>query len=344
MNYEDILEYLKNEKIQKKIDQLVQKYKNQKVLIYGSGTFFNVLHENFDLSKLNIIAISDKKFQQNGEYKGLKAVPVSEIKNLSFDVLIIATFEPAILEVRLQEDLYPECGKFKIDFFSDYINNDTLTHYQILKLLHEKLKPKTYLEIGMNKGLSIILADEKTQVIGIDPSNSIIFQLDKNIKPFFATSDEFFKKNDLQKILGEQKLDMAFIDGMHLFEFVLRDFINVEKNCHKNSVVLLHDTIPFDALSSSRERQTILWTGDVFKIILALKKYRPDLEIYNFSTPPIGTCLVKNLNPNTSVLEENYNKIVEEYINLTFDDIQKNLKENLFIIEADLEKICELSL
>ena len=36
-------------------------------------------------------------------------------------------------------------------------------------------------------------------------------------------------------------MDLAFIDGLHLFEFSLRDFMNVEKLAHPGSVVVFDD-------------------------------------------------------------------------------------------------------
>ena len=47
---------------QKQIDKLSKKLKNKKLVIYGAGDFAKVLFENYDLSKLNILAVSDKKF------------------------------------------------------------------------------------------------------------------------------------------------------------------------------------------------------------------------------------------------------------------------------------------
>ena len=43
-----------------------------------------------------------------------------------------------------------------------------------------------------------------------------------------VTSDEFFAQEDVGRILGGLPLDLAFIDGLHLFEQVIADFINVE--------------------------------------------------------------------------------------------------------------------
>jgi hypothetical protein len=127
MKYEHLLEYLEDKKLQKQINKLAKKYINKKILVYGAGVFFDVIQENFDLSKLNIVAVSDKKFQQQTEYKGFKAIPPFEIKNLAFDVMFIAILEPEKIENNLKANFYPECGKFNIEFLNNYTFKDFCT-------------------------------------------------------------------------------------------------------------------------------------------------------------------------------------------------------------------------
>ena len=55
-------EILEEQNAQKQINKLSRKLKNKKVVIYGAGNFSKVLFENYDLSKFNILAVSDKKF------------------------------------------------------------------------------------------------------------------------------------------------------------------------------------------------------------------------------------------------------------------------------------------
>lgn len=207
--------------------------------------------------------------------------------------------------------------------------------YELLSHLHHNIKPETYLEIGVNQGNSIVQAQKETNVIGIDPFDSIIYKLPKNIKMYFETSDAFFERKDVTKILNNKKIDLAFIDGMHLFEYVLRDFINVEKLSHKDTIITLHDCIPSDAYMTTREFHSGSWTGDVFKMIMILKKYRPDLKIYNGP----GICIVSNINPQNTTLQENYDKILNEYMNITYDDIANNKAEILSIIDKSVDNV-----
>lgn len=203
-------------------------------------------------------------------------------------------------------------------------------YYDLLRELHSRLKPKTYLEIGIRNGVSLALAMPSTICYGVDPEPNIKVDLSEKTKIFSMTSDDFFGKYD-ELILDNKKIDFAFIDGMHLFDFVLRDFINTEKNCHKKSIITLHDTIPKDEITSRRIRETDHWTGDVYKIIPILKKYRPDLKILNTDIAPSGLTIIKNLNPKSTVLEDNYDKIVEEFMNMEYSEIDENKEEILGI-------------
>jgi hypothetical protein len=138
MNYEKMLEYLKNKKTQNHIDKLAKKYNDKTILIYGAGLFFDVLFENFDLSKLNIIAISDKKFEHYEEFKGIRAISPSNIKDLSFDIILIATFAPESIEKYIKQEFYSECDKFKIDYLNEYTFKEFFT--DIKNAFHPKAK------------------------------------------------------------------------------------------------------------------------------------------------------------------------------------------------------------
>ena len=188
-------------------------------------------------------------------------------------------------------------------------------YYSLLKKIHSRLKPQKYIEIGIYHGESLVLANKKTECIGVDPNPKIRTNLNKNTKIFKMTSDDYFA----QYSDSIRPVDLAFIDGMHLFEFVLRDFINLEKVCTPSSIIMMHDTMPKDELTSTRVMSANFWTGDVYKIIPILQKYRPDLKIYNTNDKFSGLAIIKNLNPNSTVLMDNYNKIVDEFMNYNLD-------------------------
>ena len=61
-------------------------------------------------------------------------------------------------------------------------------------------------------------------------------------------------------------VDLAFIDGMHLFEYALRDVFHTERHTRWTSVMVLDDMLPRSVDEAARDRHTDAWTGDVFKV------------------------------------------------------------------------------
>lgn len=74
-------------------------------------------------------------------------------------------------------------------------------------------------------------------------------------------------------------IHFAFIDGLHLFEFVFRDFINIETRSSNKTIVAIDNIFPNHIEQTTRKRKTKIWTDDVWKIILCLKQYRSDLKL-----------------------------------------------------------------
>ena len=69
-------------------------------------------------------------------------------------------------------------------------------YFLVLKLIHELLKPRTYVEIGVETGQSIRLAAPATLAIGVDPAARVSDPLPPNVRLFAQTSYEFFARND----------------------------------------------------------------------------------------------------------------------------------------------------
>ncbi len=189
-------------------------------------------------------------------------------------------------------------------------------YFQVLARIHEHLKPATYLEIGIDQGRSFEIVRPETLALGVDPSPRLQKPLEARQRVFSQTSDEFFEQCDVISELGGKTLDLAFIDGMHHFEFALRDFINVEKYCSADSVILIHDVYPIDATSAARERASQFWSGDIWRLILILKKYRPDLTVNVIAARPTGLGIVQNLDPRSRVLAERQHEIIDEFLAL----------------------------
>ena len=212
-------------------------------------------------------------------------------------------------------------------------------YYYLLRELHLLLRPAHYLEIGVQYGESLCLAEPETQTIGIDPEPEIRHELTANATVFPEKSDDFFAARRKEDVLGNGVIDLAFIDGMHLFESVLDDFIHVERWAGPHTIVLIHDTVPADALSVKRERQTRFWTGDVYKFVLCLKEFRPDLKIYNLNIGPSGLCFVGNLNPASTVLSDRRSEIVNRFMDIEYSTIAPNRDSLLCIRENSNEEL-----
>jgi hypothetical protein len=190
----------------------------------------------------------------------------------------------------------------------------------VLRRLHELVRPRSYLEIGVETGATLAFAHAAERALGIDPDAA---KLRRDLVPacaqvFHETSDAFFARHSRQQALGQHRLDLAFIDGMHLFEYALRDFLHVEAWSDPGGVVVLHDCLPLFPLCASRERQTKFWVGDVWKVVSILREHRPDLRVKIIATAPSGLCIVRGLDPGSRVLAERLEQIVERYRDLPY--------------------------
>jgi tetratricopeptide (TPR) repeat protein len=187
----------------------------------------------------------------------------------------------------------------------------------VLRRLHELLRPRTYLEIGVETGATLAFATTAERAIGIDPDASKLRAelLPPHARVFHESSDAFFDRQTRAQALGAHHVDLAFIDGMHLFEYALRDFMHVEEWSQSNGVVVLHDCLPLFPLTASRERRTKFWVGDVWKVVSILREYRPELRIKIVATAPSGLCIVRGLSPASTVLREKLDEISERYRN-----------------------------
>ena len=183
-------------------------------------------------------------------------------------------------------------------------------YLEVLQLAHEILAPRLYLEIGVRRGRSLALSVGTS--IGVDPAAEIGYPLPDSTRLFATTSDAFFEF-DAPTAMGQQPLDLAFIDGMHLFEYALRDLMQVELRSGPATLVVIDDIYPNHPHQASRRRQTRVWTGDVWKLYPCLREYRPDLFLLPLDTSPTGLLLIAGLDRSNRVLWDWYNPIVRRF-------------------------------
>jgi hypothetical protein len=209
-------------------------------------------------------------------------------------------------------------------------------YIQALESIHKYLKPVRYIEIGVCKGVSFSLAHPDTIAIGIDPEP----QMDLSLLPkkhtiIVDTSDNYFASDRIQKDLKGQPFDMAFLDGMHLFEYALRDFINLEKYSHSDSIIFIHDLYPLNENTATRERFADFWSGDVWKLALCLKEYRADLNYSLLPCPPTGLGVVTGLDSKSSILQDSYNEIVQKYTKIPYSVLKDDKSQKLSLSGVD---------
>lgn len=179
----------------------------------------------------------------------------------------------------------------------------------LLRQIHAELKPGFYLEIGIRHGASLALAQD--EALGVDPDPAIDRPLAASTRILQATSDDFFEFG--ASILMHPMPDLVFIDGMHLFEYGLRDFMNVERYAKPTTLVIVDDIFPNHPVQADRERRSRVWTGDVWKLLVCLTQERPDLILLPLDTRPTGLLLIAGLDHKHRVLWDRYNPIVNRY-------------------------------
>lgn len=190
---------------------------------------------------------------------------------------------------------------------------------EILRRVHEALRPRSYLEIGVEHGATLALAVHSERVVGVDPvARPATRELPPGTRLFHTTSDSFFAAQRRQDVFGERTVDLAFIDGMHWFEYALRDFHNVERWCARTSTVVLHDCLPAAPIAASRERQTSFWVGDTWKALEYLLRERPDLRISIIPSYPSGLVVIQNLDPAFSMPSEELEARAARYLPLAY--------------------------
>jgi hypothetical protein len=196
-----------------------------------------------------------------------------------------------------------------------------LSYRKFFRRLHRQRLFDWYLEIGCRSGG--VFRSVRSKTIAVDP----FFKITDDVlgeKPELhimqKTSDAFFASGFLDA--HGIRLSVSFIDGMHLFEYLLRDFMNAERSSSADGVIVMHDCCPFGYAMCTRDLDNLLrgaWTGDVWKILPILREVRPDLRIDVLDCPPTGLVVVSGLDPDNRALFDAYDKIVDDWRGVTLE-------------------------
>jgi hypothetical protein len=195
---------------------------------------------------------------------------------------------------------------------------------QFLATLDKALAPELVFESGSSGDFAIRHFSRST--VCVDPGLHRLPERAAAARTLFFKTDSarFFRTMNPAAVLGGP-IDLAFLDGEHLFEMVLDDFIHTERLCQAGSQIILHDCLPLNTRMAERVRRSdpdeaeatrAFWTGDAWKMLPILRKYRPDLTITVVDCAPTGLVICSGLNPGSTVLADHEAEIRREFAGL----------------------------
>ena len=135
---------------------------------------------------------------------------------------------------------------------------------QLLQHLVTTRNYKHYLEIGCDKNQVFDLIKVELKE-GVDPNRGGTQRM---------TSDAFFKKDN-------RTWDLIFIDGLHTYEQVARDFSNAFARLNSGGTIVIHDMLPTRASQAIALPTEKYWVGDVWRLAFDLSN-RDDLNFKLF--------------------------------------------------------------
>lgn len=225
-----------------------------------------------------------------------------------------------------------------------------LKRYHFIQQSIDKLRESrkvNYLEIGVRDGFCFfkIKADRK---LAVDPNFVINPQAKwkayfNNFSNLFSryyklTSDDFFNKYG-RRLEGRNGLDVVFIDGLHLYEQVVKDIENSLRYLRPDGIILLHDCNPafeaaavrgFSPAEIAKDPPpgwTGEWNGDVWKAIVHYRALQPGVEVAVFDADH-GIGAIKKRGTATALLLSQ-----EEIASLRYKDLEENRPEFLNLKE-----------
>jgi len=175
-----------------------------------------------------------------------------------------------------------------------------MTRIDVIQAIIDKIKGKTYLEIGSQNGDSFFKVRAKRK-FAVDPK----FKIPKKkmlgeilsraaaletVRFYETTSDRFFLDNP--SLFDRNKIDVAFVDGLHTYKQSLQDVFNCLRHLNDNGFIVLHDCNPAaeaiatpassfqDAENKKVPGWAGYWSGDVWKTIVHLRSLHSELNVF----------------------------------------------------------------
>jgi predicted O-methyltransferase YrrM len=146
---------------------------------------------------------------------------------------------------------------------------------QLINSLIKEHGFKSYLEIGLGKGINFLKIDNPLEFnkVGVEPNINFKIEDFPDYTVIKADSDYFFDKFDY-------KFDLIFIDGYHTAEQVEKDIVNSWSRLNKGGVILLHDINPPTKESQEVPKVSSPWKGTVWRAFVGFMNKYPKIKAY----------------------------------------------------------------
>ena len=220
-----------------------------------------------------------------------------------------------------------------------------MTRIDVIQKLIDAKRAKTYLEIGVEYQ-ACFLQIKAPRKIAVDPrfifwdkktmAKRYLKNLWSNIfnKYYEMTSDDFFRTQP--QLFSKRKIDVAFIDGLHEYNQVVRDVNNCLERLGEG-VIVLHDCNPNSEeealLSDHLPAPDRAWMGDTWKAVVHFRSCRNDLNIFVLDTDA-GLGIITRGKPDKPLAYS-----AKDIENLSYKELAKNrveilnLKDSVYLEE-----------
>lgn len=164
-----------------------------------------------------------------------------------------------------------------------------VSRFAVIRQLCRLYPEARYLEVGVWKGRTFDKVPAARKV-AVDPDFQLSPPVAERDEPgtdyHEVTSDDYFAT-----IVGqEEKFDVVFLDGLHVYEQTLRDLMNTLDHLQPRGVVVVDDTHPPTHLTSLPDRDEYFavrdylgetdkrWMGDIYKLVWFVQTFCPHLS------------------------------------------------------------------
>lgn len=279
----DFIEHFTKLTAQKQIDKLAKKYRNKKIIIYGAGQYCRTLFDNYDLSKLNIVAVADKSFEleENKSFYGLSCITPNDLKEFNCDIILLGVFDTILISNYLKNEILIDCKNSKRKIQSlikkyssskNYINTIQKLQKTLTQFLQKSTYKKSYCPYCNKK--SVFLP------YGIFPRDNALCPLCSSLERhrflYYVYKDLFLNSEKQIKVLhmAPEKCIYELINDINNIDYTAIDlnpeqFVDI-KNIQKCDVTKMHfkDNY-FDIILSNH---IIEHVEDESKFLLELKR------------------------------------------------------------------------